>query len=69
MALDVEEIPAEQVCITHRHRRVHRRSVDRDVDLRRLTMKRINSDGARDDVKRPRTSVNIAYRATNSSAV
>jgi hypothetical protein len=60
MALDVEELLAPQVVVAHRHRRVDRRGVDVDIDLRRLRMPRIDHDGAGNDLKRPRTSVNTA---------
>ena len=45
MALDVEELLAQQVRVAHGHRRVDRRGVDVDVDLRRLSMRRIDHDG------------------------
>jgi len=39
MSLDVEEVLAPHLGVTHRHRRVDRRGVDVDVDERRLGMR------------------------------
>ena len=46
MALDVEEVLAQQVGVADRHRRIDRGGVDVDVDLRRLEVRRIDHDRA-----------------------